>query len=295
MPSHKESEKTAWTNIRKFMKYLIKKILGKNGFQLKKTSITNFRDGLYHPIDIMYQTRQNSSSIILINIPVSRCRTQIWNTLEKEKSPFVNTIISYQKNRSTNYSTSPLKQYYETYLPESAGEVLRLNGNEKLSRIPPFGYILPWDNQNFDQAIKIREKVALYENKKEGSHLDITAGHTDFGPVSEQKGEIEFKRLIRVTEQIQELGYKENPYLEDGGIRGYFLIGTGNEWCFNIKSGKHRAYALAALGYHSIPVIIDSDLLSVIRTIDIDFWPQVRSSIFSAAEALRLAKNILDS
>lgn len=277
------------------MKHLIKKTLGKNGFQLKKTSIIDLRDRLYHPIEIVYETRQNAASIVLINIPVSRCRTQIWNTLEKEKSPFVSTIINYQKNRSINYSTSPLKQYYETYLPGNAAEVLRLNGNKTLSGIPPFGYILPWDNQNFDQAIKIRQKVALYENKKEGSRLDITAGHTDFGPVSDQKGEIEFKRLIRVTEQIQEFGYKEEPYLEDGGIRGYFLIGTGNDWCFNIKSGKHRAYALAALGYDSIPVVIDSELLSIIRTIDIDFWPQVRGSIFSPEEALHLAMSILIS
>ncbi|HTN08995.1 hypothetical protein [Agriterribacter sp.] len=229
-----------------------------------------------------------------MDIPISKCRTQLWNTLEERKNPFVKTIIDYSKNKASDYGSAAIKVYYESYVPKNAGEVLRLSDNDIFKQIPAYGYMLPWDNQNVAEIIKIREGDARRENNREGKSFGLSAGYTDFGPVSTAKGEIEFNRLVKVFENIKNHGYKENYYLNDGGIKGYFLTGDNDDWCFIIKAGKHRAYALSALGYQDIPVVVECNAGMIKQVNDLRFWPQVSNGVFSKNEACIVAGKILD-
>lgn len=265
------------------------------GFQLRKSTVIDLRGETVHPLAMAYTAvKLGAMPTLLMDIPTSRCRTQLWNTLEAGRNPFVKTIIEYGDNKSTRYQTSALKTYYNSYVPRNAAEVIRLNNHQMLKQIPPGGYILPWDNQSVEDTIKIRERVAQNENRKEGNQMGLWAGHTDFGPVNDQKGEIEFSRLVKISDHIKKQGFIEKPYMPDGGIKGYFLIGENDDWCFIVKSGKHRAYALSALGYTSIPVVLDAGLQILKRTHDLSFWPQVRNGVFSEKEASTVANNILD-
>lgn len=273
---------------------ILRNVLGKRGIQLRRLGSINLRGKIIHPLEMVYCINHRTGfSTILMNIPVSKCRTQIWNTLEGNKNPFVKTIINYSKNKASDYGSTAIKAYYESYIPENAGAVLRLNDNEVLKQIPPYGYTLPWDNQNADKIIKIRERDAYNENRQQGKSIGLSAGYTDFGPVDTKKGEIEFKRLVKIFENIKEQGYKERYYLNDGGIKGYFLTGDNDDWCFIIKSGKHRAYALSALGYENIPVIVDYNMAMIKQLSNLRFWPQVKNGFFSKNEAYILANNIL--
>ncbi|HRO85693.1 MAG TPA: hypothetical protein PK110_12785 [Niabella sp.] len=264
------------------------------GFQLRKSTIIDLRGDTVHPLTMAYTAvKMGTMPLLLMDIPTSKCRTQLWHTLEESRNPFVKTIVDYSNNKTSDYNSSFIKAYYESYMPQNACEVLRLSDNEQLKQIPAYGYILPWDNQDVTEILKIRERIALNENRQEGKQIDISAGYTDFGPVDAEKGEIELNRMIRTFKSIKKQGYKEKPYLSDGGIRGYFLTGDDDEWCFIVKAGKHRAYALSALGYQNIPVVIDNNIGMIKRLDDLRFWPQLSCGIFSEEEAYILANNIL--
>jgi hypothetical protein len=273
----------------------IRPLLGKTGFQLRKSNIISLRGKIIHPLEVAYTTvKTDIASRVLMDIPVTKCRTQLWNTLEESKNPFVKTITDYSKNKALVYDATAIKNYYENYVPKNAGEVLRLSDNETLKQIPAYGYILPWDSESVDEIIRTRERVACNENRLEGKQIGLSAGYTDFGPVDIEKGEIEFKRLIKIFKNIKKQGYTERHYLNDGGIRGYFLMGDNDDWCFIIKAGKHRAYALSALGYENIPVIIDYNMGIIKRVNDLHFWTQVNNGIFSRNEAYTVANNMLN-
>lgn len=277
------------------MIHILENILGKRGIQLRRTVPISLRGNIIHPLEVTYSINHTAGfPIILMDIPISKCRTQIWNTLEEHKNPFVKTIIDYSKNKTSDYYSSAIKVYYESYKPDNAGEVLRLSDNEALKQIPAYGYTLPWDNQNTDKIIKIRERDARNENRREGKAIGLSAGYSDFGPVDTGKGEIEFRRLVKIFENIKKQGYIEKYYLNDGGIRGYFIIKDNNDWCFIIKSGKHRAYALSALGFVNIPVIVDHNITMIKQVNNLHFWPQVKNGFFSENEAYIVANNILD-
>lgn len=277
------------------MRRFIKKLLGKKGLQIRKSVAVNLRDQTMHPLELVYAIdKPVRVSSFLINIPVSRCRTQIWNTLENDKNPFVKTLTEYAKGKGPSYNNSFINDYYQNYVPQNAAEVIRLPDNKTLKTISPTGYVLPWENRAPEEAQKIRERDALQENMEAGQKLSLSFGYTDFGPVREEKGVIEFNRLVNIYEKIRKQGYRENHYIEDGGIRGYFLIGNKeDEWCFMLKSGKHRAYSLSALGYSKIPIILDVNFSSLKRIRDLNFWPQVIKGVFSPHEADKLATEII--
>lgn len=236
---------------------------------------------------------QNTRDLVLLDVPVTRCRTQIWNTLEDRGNPFVQTIIDYSNNLIMEYKSSAVEKYYKLYQPKSASEVLKTRGNRKLESTHPLGYVFPWESFDTEEIRCKRERVIVSENRKAGHDINASYGYTDFGPVSDEKGVIEFGRLVGTYESIKKRGYIEKPYLNDGGIRGYFLA-DGTDWCLIITAGKHRAYALSALGYKSIPIILEASYEAVKWKSDVACWPQVRNCTFTEDEANAIVDNILN-
>ncbi|MBW7941585.1 MAG: hypothetical protein H3C64_04115 [Candidatus Kuenenia stuttgartiensis] len=277
------------------MSTIIRNYLGKRGIQLTRLFSVDWRNRDFHPLDILYRTTDLlTPTYVLLHIPISKCRTQLWHTLENDKNPFVQTIIEYKEEVALNYDLSKMKIYYENYRPQNAAEVIRLPGNQFMRRIPAYAYTLPWDSNSIEEIFKDREKDSRKENSRAGKGIGINAGHTDFGPVEQKKGEIEFNRLIGVYKSIEEKGYREKYFLGDGGIKGYFLVGEKEEWCFVIQSGKHRAYALAALGNTKIPVILNFNLKAIKQVSHVDYWSKVKEGFFSKEEALSVAFRIVN-
>ncbi len=270
------------------------------GFRFTKGTIdrwfTNIVDVRHNEVELPFiqsLKKSNGQDRVLLNIPLEKCRTQVWNTLEREKNPFVETIIDYSKGIKPEYNSSAIHKYYEKYQPQNAAEVLRVEGNEVLTGSPSIGYVFPWDSYTLEETIKKRERVALSENCEMGSELGLSYGYTDFGPVHYKKGEIEFNRLVKTYESIKKKGYIEKPYLSDGGIRGYFLVDK-DSWCFIVKAGKHRAYALSALGADYVPIILDQSVGPVVQKGDILQWAQVINRTFTEKEASLFVDNVLN-
>lgn len=60
-----------------------------------------------------------------------------------------------------------------------------------------------------------------------------------------------------------------------------------------LNGGQHRAASLSALGHETIPVRLTSpSSASIIRRDDVDFWPYVRTGLFSRETALEVFDRI---
>lgn len=269
---------------------LIKKTLNNKGLQIRKVSIKNYRDKKTNPLNILYNT---SADRVLLSIPIEKCRTQLWNTLEAHKNPFVQTLNEYKNDEINSYEGSALEQYYNSNQPISAGEVLRIPNNPYLENLPALDFVLPWDFRNSRELKEIRDKNARNENSKNQFHKGIEAGYSEFGPVTKEKGEIEFKRLKQVFTSIKQNGYTEKTWLNDGFINGFFLCDQ-TEWCFIIKSGKHRSYALAALGSQEIPVVVDRNLELIQDKSNSSFWEKIVNNKFTKQDIDLFYKKILN-
>lgn len=270
------------------LKY-IRKIAFKKGYKISRLKTENFRDQNFSPIEALYRAQGNR---VLLSIPIEKCRTQLWHTLESTNNPFVRTLIDYNTGKSNGYKDSAMESYYRRFQPQSAAEVLRLPNNRSLKGIEALRFVLPWDTKDSLQAKAIRQSVAQKENKLNGENMGLEYGYTEFGPISLEKGNLEFKRLINIFHSIKSNGYSESLYHKDGGIRGYFLS-DGIDYCFILIAGKHRSYALSALGYDEIPVVMDLNVDSIYYPVENAFWLNVRNSIFTENDVSLLFENLL--
>lgn len=94
-------------------------------------------------------------------------------------------------------------------------------------------------------------------------------GFAGFGPVSKEKGILEFRRLIDIYESL-----KSNGYDRRHGDIGVLVLKRGEDYRYlNSGDGYHRTAALAALNYSKIPVrFVNPWIISIV---DINYWPQV--------------------
>jgi len=276
------------------IKKRIKELLLKKFIYVDKYRVFNARKRSVELPQILYDKDYYKSNIALFSVHTSKCRAQIFNDISSNNNPYVKLIEQYRDGEISSYSKSPLEDYYIRFQPRNASELLNLN-NDKLQKITAYSYVLPWENQSLDKSEEIRNKVAIRENLQYSDKLlGVEHGHTDFGPVSKQKGEIEYFRTVKLYNSIKSKGYNEKIWNKSGIIMGNLLLSTNNmEWCFYITSGKHRAYSLSALNFDYIPVGIDTSTIGVIRDCDVKLWPNVQNGLFTENEALNVFNSIL--
>lgn len=266
----------------------LKKILFKKGFQLQRVQLSDFRDIDISPLKAVYKAGGNQ---VLLNIPVSKCRTQIWHSLEADKNPFVKTLIEWEAGHG-EFKESAMDIFYRDFQPKNAAEVLKITKNNVLSQLEPLSFVLPWETSSIKEIRDIRSRDAENENRKYGKKIGLSHGYTEFGPVSDRKGNLEFDRLINIYRSIKKEGYKENLYSEDGSIKGYFVTDS-KEWCFIITSGKHRSYALSALGYKKIPISLEMNFKILKNINEYRNWPFVTDKTFTKGEIFDFFNKII--
>jgi hypothetical protein len=88
---------------------------------------------------------------------------------------------------------------------------------------------MPWSTS----SIKSEKKSVLSwlrdDHQNQGQKLDITHGHTYYGPVSPQKVWLETERFLQVFESIDQYGY--NRYgTADGDIIATIFVSNDGDW-----------------------------------------------------------------
>lgn len=188
-------------------------------------------------------------------------------------NPYTKALLEYESDNKVDYASSELFRYYDSFQPESADDIIKdtaLKHSEGL-----FCYTLPWD----------------HSPKKNGGNRLMYSG-----PIDDDRGEKEYRRLIEVFDSIKKKGFvtqKSANLFNSNQIQGYFLE-CGGLYRFVVLHGKHRAAALCALNRNRIPVTFELNKPRVVRRTDVDKWPQVRNGNVSKEDALRAFDKIFE-
>jgi len=148
---------------------------------------------------------------------------------------------------------------------------------------PALEFVLPWSDVSPEAAHRRRIADMARENAENGGPATGWHGWTEWGPVTPEKGQTEFRRLVATHDSLAALGYRPSQF-GGGHIRAQFLR-DGPREAFLIYSGQHRAAALVALGHSRIPVLIENPPVDKRQVAE---WPAVRRAIYSPEHAVAL-------
>jgi len=264
----------------------IKRLLSREKYTTPVYDLTNGKE----PLDLIYSNFQGGAAWV----PMERCRTHMLG-FTKAGNPFVKTLHDYAQGQHS-YDGSVLEQYYNSYCPESMGQVLQSN-SLTLQHYHAMATVLPWGISTPETKLPRicvdpnAEKLLSKEAHQLGLSEKDNYGWQFFGPVSHDLGVLEFERLSSVYESIKDQGYHPERY---GFIHGQFLI-SEEDWVWVNIGGKHRFSSLLALDYEQIPVALKSRSSALfIRRSDSAHWPNVKNGLFKEEDALNIFDRIMN-
>lgn len=283
--------------IEKSLRYINRRIIEPTGYRISKVDertlngrkqILDLRDITTDPIDAVYRAGSSQTSAqnswVIINVPMSLLISSPMGFGDKSQypDPFVETVNNYRNGVCVTYEGSILEKYYHFWQPNNAAELLGLSeheASEALLRTSPPGTVWPWD---FDDP----------ERRARQNHVG-DEGWQHCGPVTQDKGRMEFYRYQKVVNSIIKNGYQRNVDSIDGDIAAQVLL-RGTEWRFLICDGMHRFAALKALGRSTIPVCLRRWPM-LIRREDVLSWPNVTNLLFNADSATKIFDRLFDA
>jgi hypothetical protein len=151
-------------------------------------------------------------------------------------------------------------------------------------------YLFPWNALTQEQILQGIRQWSLKDYREYGlDDYDFDKfGFKHHGPVDSRLGRIEWQRLVRVAESVQQQGFKR----ELGQIR-VILIKRGHDARFMINGGGlHRIAAMRALGETSVPATFMHPWIVDVK--DVEKWPRVRQVMWSAEQATRYVDHLFD-
>lgn len=224
---------------------------------------------------------------VAFHCPVDLCRDESGLSFSSSGwHAFVATLQQYGKNKKLSYKDSVLAEFYEKWQPANAGEAIvgMAPAPGKISEMPAYGLFLsPWKPVTPEELEARIDQWTKEDNLEHGRpEFDWKKnGLKFFGPVSDQMIEFEFNRLVSIYEALESKGYDRQC-----GDIGVVLLRHEGEYRFLIAGGgRHRVAAMAALGYGSFPAqyIVPQ---FVVDSKDAQYWPQVKSGMWTCDEAL---------
>lgn len=200
--------------------------------------------------------------------------------------PYVETLRQYAEE-NTEYDASILKQYYDRWQPSTAQEAFITfpSAPAPLSEYPPYGFVSPWHTVSVQERLESLKQNVWSENRDAGfPKLGIEDGFALQGPVTDQKGQIEFDRLLRTYRSIRDRGYELDSIHQL--IEGFSLVHSNTgDYRIVVVHGNHRLAALTALGYERAPIRLVAPF--AVRRHDASWWPQVKHGVWGEREAQR--------
>ena len=248
--------------------------------------------------DPVASTYAYASGATVVQVPVERCRG-LWfagfTYVRDGDHPFVRTMSAYAAGDITSYEASPLRAYYDSWQPASAAAALGLADAgfvdvAAFRRAPPVAAMAPWwPTKDLKSFVRTFHASTRRDNARAGARLAASAGSQLFGPVTAEKGALEFERCVHAYQSVRQRGFERDATTLDGDVRGQALVRDDGSYTVFILSGQHRVAAAAAIGLGAIPIRFQHGAtvgLRIIRRSDVRHWPAVRSGTFTKVAAL---------
>lgn len=261
-----------------------------SGYALVRTPAVPDVTRLDAPTDAVFAHRD-----FIFEVPLERCRYLYGGTYGPQVGmnpattgwhPFVAVLHELAARPDLTYEDSVLARFYQRFQPQRQVEVLfprdvvAALGPSELDRYPMargFTPLVPWQPQVSQDG---------------GEHgLGPEHGHQSFGPVSAEKGNLEFQRLRATFVSIRDRGYR--PELADGEIAGMFVL-RGADYRFVVRAGHHRLAALAALGHATVRVGFFKRDPRAVNVESLELWPLVRQGVYPQDLARRFVDQLFD-
>ena len=278
-----------WGRYKSFNKDIINRALQYFGYEIRSLSIETELPALYNnPFDVIEKI--NAGENIALNCEVQRC--VIYNGLSMAAAgwhPFIEAAKEYVNTPVSKYEDSILARYYKSWQPKNAREALIGVKSDKCqfeNYSPLLTFNLPWIDASLDSSLLKLCKIINLENSWSGhSELTYLDGYGLQGPVSNEKGKLEYKRLIKVLGSIQKTGYKRDS--DDITIH---ILKRDDDYRYLVLHGQHRVAVMAALGQEYIPaiprIIVDSQYA--------EHWPKVYKGIWTHEQAIQYFNHLFD-
>lgn len=279
------------------LKSKVLKLINKSGYDLTKIETEGLdfpiiKEDMYNPEKIIFFAKLNKLPF-LCYVPPKHLQGHVMNfNFDDENHPFKKAVLNaIKENKKKKAIKNSLEGFYEETTPSNAAEVLGLKDKDLpvLSEKEPWLAVHPWENRTLEEVKKKRPNQTNRENKKNGKDISIDEGWHLFGPVSEDKLEVEAKRVFEVLKKVQKDGYK--AYNNYNNISTTILIDHEKDkmkWV--VYDGQHRTSVLSALNYKKIPVLVKS----IVSRSDVEFWPGVENGDFSKEAALKIFDRVIN-
>lgn len=172
--------------------------------------------------------------------------------------------------RAINGGRAELAAFYEAFQPQNIAQMYGLSRRDAGVQLPPWE--LPW--------------LLRHRRPSRGEKgLGREHGTSYYGPCTDAKIDLEARRLAGIVESIRKRGYRQRA--PRAHIAGY-LMQSGDRVRFFVRGGKHRAAALAALGFQHVPVRMRDTWPRVISRDQASHWPLVNAGEMSALLACEI-------
>lgn len=266
------------------VKYSLLNKLENSGFsRLKELKPVDFGDLVQCPVEAL----ERSNKIpVLVNTPIAYCRSLrgVNFTCDHESGhPFIQALRIYSSTLCYVSARKKLIQYYSSVQPRNVPELLGISDPSVFIKdLPAICYQYPWDNTPSIKLEKYRKKEIIQEASGHGAPMQYEGWH-HFGPVSNNKIDLELIRLIKVFESIKKNGYNRSGNI-DGDICGVCLSHKNTTRTI-ITKGHHRIAALSILGYKNVPIRYGVEETNVVNRSESNRWLSVINGIFSVDEA----------
>lgn len=264
------------------------------GYLYKKDMLPiDFREHAICPLEALKRANHYP---VLVNIPTQYCRgfgLMAFSCAINANHPLVRTLLEVMSGKARLYQESSLSNYYQMYQPLSGEDILGLAMSEEANfSQPALWFIEPWLACPSQKEETKKIKAMQQENKRFGITPPSKKEWLFFGPLSKERGELEFHRLTSLAKSITMNGY-ERSNDPDGDITGALLV-RDHEYRVAIISGQHRVCALAASGHAYIPVRINVDKRAIVRRENANEWLSVKKKIYTLGQAQSIFDRVFE-
>ena len=218
-------------------------------------------EDIYEPEKVFSQIPYFVGQSPVLHIPIENIVIQGAHKMNSAHHPFLIAL---------NAGVEVLSNFYKKFSPRNIIEMYNI-APQGLTGEGLAPWELPW---------LLRDR----QHPPGEGGLSARHGVSYFGPCSEKKVQLEHGRLVSVMESIKANGYRPDLHSH---ISGHFLQ-NDDSFCFFIRGGKHRAAALAYLGYDRIPVRMRESWPRIVYRETAKYWPLVSSGEMDVSLAVEV-------